>query len=44
MGERDAFAFHHVNAHGGRVEQNIHDVIIEQIHLVDIEQSSIGVG
>ena len=44
MGERDAFAFHHVDAHGRRIQQHIHHVVVEQVHFVNVEQAAVGVG
>ena len=44
MGEGNAFTFHDVNTHGSRIEQHVHDVIVEQIYFVDIKQSAVGIG
>ncbi len=42
MAEGDAFAFDDVGAHGGGVEQDIDDVIVEQVDFVDVEQAAVG--
>ena len=42
--ERDALALHDVPSHRGGVEQHVDDVIVEQVHLVHVEDAAVGVG
>lgn len=42
VAEGDAFAFDDVGAHGGGVEQDINDVVVEQVDFVDVEQAAVG--
>jgi len=42
MAEGNAFALHHVHAHRGRVKQDIHHVVIQQVNFVDVEQTAVG--
>ena len=44
VGKGDAFTLDHVHAHGGRVQQHIHHVVVEQIDFVDVEQTAVGAG
>ena len=40
--EGDALALDDVHAHGSRIEQHIHHVIIQQVDFVDVEQAAVG--
>lgn len=42
MPDRDALAFDHVLAHGRGVEQHVDDVVIEEVHQVDVHQVPVG--
>ena len=42
VGKGDALALDHVDAHGSRVEQQVHHVVVEQVDLVDVEQAAVG--
>jgi hypothetical protein len=44
VAEADALALHHVDPHGGRVQQQIHHVIVQQVDLIDIKQAAVGRG
>ncbi len=44
VGEGDALALDDVHAHGGRVEQHVDHVVVEQVDLVDVEQAAVGGG
>ena len=44
MTHGDTLTFHGVPARGGRVEQNIHEVIVEQVDFVDVEKAAVGFG
>ena len=40
----DPFPLHGVPARRSRVEQHVHQVVVEQIHLIDVKQAAIGFG
>ncbi len=42
MGHRDRLAFHHVDTHGGRIQQHVHQVVVQQVHLVHVQKVAIG--
>ena len=42
MGDRDALALDRVDAHRGRVEQDVGEVVVQQVDLVDVEDAAIG--
>ena len=42
--ERDALALHDVPSHRRGVEEDVDDVIVEQVHLVHVEDAAVGVG
>ena len=42
VGERDAFPFDDIDTHGGRVEQEVDDVVVEEVDLVDVEEAAVG--
>ncbi len=44
MREGNTFALHDINAHGGRVEQHVNDVIVQKVDLVDVQETTIGLG
>jgi hypothetical protein len=44
MGERNAFPFHDVDAHGCGVEEDVDEVVVEKVDLVDVEQVAVGRG
>lgn len=44
VAERNALALDYVDSHGGGIQKQIHDMIVEQVDLVDIEQTAIGRG
>ncbi len=41
MTETDALTFDNVDAHGGRIQQQIDNVVVEKIHFVHIQQAAI---
>src|SRR5215208_6728857 len=41
MNEGDALTFNHVHAHCRRVKQDVHNVIVEQVYLIDVEQAAV---
>jgi hypothetical protein len=44
MGEGDALPLDDVHAQGGRVEQQVDDVVVEQVDFVDVQQATVGGG
>ena len=42
MGEGYPLSFDNVDPHSGGVEQEVYDMIVKQVHLVDVEQTTIG--
>jgi hypothetical protein len=42
VAHRQAVALHHVLAAGGDVQQEIHQVVLQQVHLVDVEEAAMG--
>jgi len=42
MSKRDALPLDGIHTHGCRIQQYIHDVIVEQVDLVNVEQAAIG--
>ena len=42
MGDADSFPLDCVDAHGGRVQQQVDDVIVEQVDLVNVEDRAVG--
>ncbi len=42
MRHRYPLALHHIHPHGGRIEQHVHQMVVQQIHLVDVEHLSVG--
>ena len=44
VADRDAFALDVVDAQGRGVEQQVHQVVMEQVDLVDIQDSAVGRG
>ena len=42
VGEGNALALDDVHAHGGRIEQHVHHVVVQQVNFVDIEQPAVG--
>jgi hypothetical protein len=42
MTQRQAFAFQPMNARGGRIEENVHEMVGEQIDFVDVKDAAIG--
>ena len=44
MHERDTFALDHIYAHCGRVQQDVHNMVIEEIYFVNVEQAAVGGG
>jgi len=44
MGKGYSFPFHGVHPHSRRIEEQIHDVIFQQVHLIDVEEVPVGVG
>ena len=44
MAEGDPLALHGVDPHGSRVEEQVDDVILQQVHLVHVEEVAMGVG
>ena len=41
MGDRNALALDHVDAEGGRVEQDVGQMVVEQVDLVDVEDPAV---
>ena len=44
MRDGDALALDHVHAERGRVEEDVADVVVEEVDLVDVEDSPVGLG
>ncbi len=44
VGMRYAVALDVHAAHRGGVEQNVHQVVVQQVHLVDVEHAAVGAG
>src|SRR2546430_11213953 len=44
MRDRHALALDWVDAHGGGVEKHVNDVVVEKVHLVDVEDVAVGLG
>jgi len=44
MLEADALTFDDVHTHRRRVEQRVNDVIIEEVHFVDVQDAAVGIG
>ena len=44
MADAQPLALHHVLARGGDVEQQIDQMILQQVHLVDVEEAAMGAG
>ena len=44
MADGDALALHVVAAHGGGVQQHVNEVVVEQVHLVHVEDAPVGGG
>ncbi len=42
VGKGDAFALDDVDAHGGRIEQQVDDMIVQQVDFIDIQQAAVG--
>ncbi|MDT4813331.1 hypothetical protein FQZ97_463110 [compost metagenome] len=40
----NAIAFHQVHTAGGHVEQQVHQVVGQQVHLVHVEHAAVGLG
>jgi len=41
VGEGDAFTLNDVHAHGGRIEQHVHDMIIQQVDFIYVQQAAV---
>jgi hypothetical protein len=39
---RDALTFHRVHTHGRGVQQRVHQMVVEQVDLVDVEDAAVG--
>ncbi len=44
MADGEAFALDHVLAGRSHIEQQVHEMVVEQVHFVDIEKAAIGAG
>jgi hypothetical protein len=44
MSERDALALNHIHAHRSSIQESIDQVIIEQVHFIDVEDAPVGGG
>ena len=44
VADGDALAFHVVAAHGGGVQQHVHQVVVEQVDLVDVQDAAVSRG
>ena len=42
MLKRDALPLHHVDAHGRRVQQHVHQVVVQEIDLIHIKDAPVG--
>ena len=42
MGEGNTLPFHGIGTHGSRVQQKVHNVIVQQIDLIHIENATVG--
>ena len=44
MGDGYAVAFHGDGAHGGRIEEQIDQVVVQKVDFVDVEDSAVRLG
>ena len=44
VGDRDAVAFHGDGAHGGGIEEQVDQMVVQQIDLVDVENPAVRLG
>ena len=44
MGERDTLSLDYVHAHGGGVEQDVHQVVVQEVHLIDVQNVAVRLG
>ena len=44
VGDGDLLARDHVDAHGGGVQEHVDQVVLEQVHLVHVEELAVGLG
>ena len=44
VADAQAFPLHHVLAGRGHVDQEVHQVVLQQVHLVDIQEAAVGAG
>ena len=44
VAEADPLPLHHVHAHGRGVQQQVHDVIVQQVDFIHVEQAAVGRG
>ena len=44
MGEGDAFALDDVHAAGGRIQEDVDNVVVEQVDFIDVEEAAVGGG
>ena len=44
MGEREAFPLHPVDARGGGVKDQVHQMIVKQVDLIHIQDAAVGLG
>jgi hypothetical protein len=42
MAEGDSLSFHHVPAHRCRVQQEVHYVVVQKVHLIHVQEAAIG--
>ncbi len=42
MTKADPFPLHHIDAHGGRVQQQVDHMVVEQVDLINVQQAAVG--
>ena len=44
VGKRNPLPLHHVDPHGRGVQQHVHQVVVQQVHFVDVQNPPVGRG
>ena len=44
VGEGDALPLHHVDPHGRGIQEHVHQMVVQQVHFIDIEDAAVGCG
>ena len=44
VGKGNTLALHHVDPHGRGVQEHVHQVVVQQVHFVDIQNAPVGRG